>query len=242
MRELPPFELNDGIDVDALSARFAAEGRVRIASFLTPAVAQALHDHLRARQDWKQVINSGDKVFELDRAARAALTADQAAALDQAVRNGARTGFQFRYEAIRLPDGDATLPPVDDLSSLPDFLSSPPAIDLLRRIVDPSGGKVAFADGQATAFSPGDFLTAHDDEVAGKRRVAAYVLGLTPQWRADWGGALLFHGHGGAIEGRSPGFNTLDLFAVPQVHSVSLVSPAAAYRRYAVTGWLRERR
>jgi Rps23 Pro-64 3,4-dihydroxylase Tpa1-like proline 4-hydroxylase len=36
-----------------------------------------------------------------------------------------------------------------------------------------------------------------------------------------------------------PKFNTLDLFAVPQQHSVSMVTPAAPVRRYAVTGWLR---
>ena len=39
----------------------------------------------------------------------------------------------------------------------------------------------------------------------------------------------------------SPGFNTLDVFAVPQLHSVSRVAPEAAYRRYAITGWLRSR-
>ena len=40
-------------------------------------------------------------------------------------------------------------------------------------------------------------------------------------------------------EAWAPGFNTLALFAVPQRHSVSLVTPSAAYRRYSVTGWLR---
>jgi SM-20-related protein len=37
-----------------------------------------------------------------------------------------------------------------------------------------------------------------------------------------------------------PSFNTLDLFAVPQRHSVSIVTPSAQHRRYAVTGWLRK--
>ncbi|WP_287888815.1 2OG-Fe(II) oxygenase family protein [Blastomonas sp.] len=66
------------------------------------------------------------------------------------------------------------------------------------------------------------------------------MLGLTPQWRLEWGGQLLFHGEQGTIShGEMPGFNTLDVFAVPQRHSVSEVTRAAAYRRYAVTGWLR---
>jgi Rps23 Pro-64 3,4-dihydroxylase Tpa1-like proline 4-hydroxylase len=29
--------------------------------------------------------------------------------------------------------------------------------------------------------------------VAGKNRVAAYVLNLTPRWRVEWGGLLMFH-------------------------------------------------
>ena len=95
---------------------------------------------------------------------------------------------------------------------------------------------IAFADAQATAYAPGDFLTAHDDNVAGKARRAAYVLGLTPGWRTDWGGLLLFHRDSTAWV---PRFNTLNLFGVPQPHSVSQVASFAGNRRYAVTGWLR---
>ena len=96
--------------------------------------------------------------------------------------------------------------------------------------------------GHATAYGPGHFLTAHDDEVAGKKRHAAYVYNLTPTWRIDWGGLLLFHGADGHVaRGFTPSFNALNLFAVPQPHSVSMVAPFAANRRYSVTGWLRGR-
>jgi Rps23 Pro-64 3,4-dihydroxylase Tpa1-like proline 4-hydroxylase len=119
-------------------------------------------------------------------------------------------------------------------------MSQAPARDFLRQV---SGRReLAFVDAQATAYAPGDFLTAHDDDVAGKHRLAAYVFGLTPVWRAEWGGLLLFHDAQGDIErGFTPRFNTLNLFAVPQLHSVSLVSRAAPHRRYAITGWLRSR-
>jgi Rps23 Pro-64 3,4-dihydroxylase Tpa1-like proline 4-hydroxylase len=39
----------------------------------------------------------------------------------------------------------------------------------------------------------------------------------------------------------NPRFNTLTLFAVPQLHSVSMVTKSAAFRRYSITGWLRSR-
>ena len=35
-----------------------------------------------------------------------------------------------------------------------------------------------------------------------------------------------------------PRFNALNVFAVPQPHSVSIVSPFAVGARYSVTGWL----
>jgi Rps23 Pro-64 3,4-dihydroxylase Tpa1-like proline 4-hydroxylase len=76
--------------------------------------------------------------------------------------------------------------------------------------------------------------------VVGKNRLAAYVYGLTKGWRIEWGGMLLFHGpHERTANGMAPRFNTLDLFSVPQQHSVTMVTPAAPHRRYAVTGWLR---
>lgn len=232
------FRLAPDIDVAGLRDRFARDRRVRIQPFLTHDSALALHEHLRAREDWKQVVNSGDKVFELDRATRAAMTATQVAALDEAVTQGARAGFQYRFESVRLPDGNAA--PGRDASAIAGFtrwMSSDPVRALVRDVT--GCADIGFADGQATAYAPGDFLTGHDDAVAGKHRRAAYVLGLTPAWRAEWGGLLLFHGPDGAVQGMSPGFNCIDLFAVPQPHSVSLVTPSAPYRRYAVTGWMR---
>ena len=76
--------------------------------------------------------------------------------------------------------------------------------------------------------------------IDGKGRIAAYVLNLTPQWRPEWGGLLLFPGSDGAqAEAFVPGFNRLSLLRVPQQHCVTEVSRAAAFRRYAITGWLR---
>lgn len=232
--------LNPDLDLAALARRYAEDGRVQIAGVLTVAAAEALYAGLHNRDDWVQVINSGDRVFEADRASRRSLSPQQRETLDSAVYAGARQGFQFRYETIRVPDGAVDRErSADPLAALARFLSEGPARDILRAITGQPA--IDFADAQATAFAPGDFLTAHDDAVAGKKRHAAYVLGLTPQWRPEWGGLLLFHDDRDISHGFVPAFNTLNLFRVPQRHSVSEVTRAAPYRRYSVTGWLRSR-
>ncbi|WP_299646545.1 hypothetical protein [Sphingomonas bacterium] len=74
-------------------------------------------------------------------------------------------------------DGAARAASTDPLAALATFLSIGAARDLLRTVTgEPT---IAFADAQATAYAPGDLLTAHDDRVAGKRRKAAYVLSVT---------------------------------------------------------------
>ncbi|MCC2977360.1 2OG-Fe(II) oxygenase [Sphingomonas sp. PL-96] len=241
MSLLDGLQLNPALDWDALAREFAATGRIRIHGFLADPLPTRLHAVLRDREDWRQLINSGDKIFELDRATRTGMSAEQAAALEAAVQAGARTGFQYRYETLRLTDGDGGGTAGDAaLSAFPRWLSSGAARECLRRLTGIPA--IDFADGQATAYAPGDFLTGHTDEVPGKQRHAAYVYGLTPQWRTEWGGLLLFHDEDGTVRGLTPGFNTLDVFAVPQLHSVSRVGPEAAYRRYAITGWLRSAR
>lgn len=233
------FALNHDLDAGQLARRFADSGRLRIDGFLEGDTAERLHAALRARTDWVQVVNSGDKTFELTRETRAGMAADQLRALDEAVYATARNGFQYRYESIRVPDDAAARAASDDVvAAFAEWMSGGVARDFLRHVTGEAG--IDFADAQATAYAPGDFLTGHDDAVAGKNRHAAYVLGLSPDWRLEWGGLLLFHGADGMdAEAFPPRFNCLNIFRVPQLHSVSEVTRAAAWRRYAITGWLR---
>lgn len=232
----PDFALHPGIDPDALTAAYRASGRISIEPFLTDTAANALREHLAGRADWMLVMNAGEKVYEMPRTAAAALTPDQRATLDRKIGESALHGFQYRYESIRVADDPGTRGDTL-LDQFATFLSSPPVIGLLRGI---TGAPVEFADAQATAYGPGHFLTRHDDDVAGKGRHAAYVLGLTPGWRAEWGGLLLFHDGEREIDhGFAPAFNALRLFTVPAVHSVSHVWPWVPEPRVSVTGWLR---
>lgn len=231
------YRLNPELDPERLAAGFRRAGRVHVREFLVREDAERLYLFLKGSDAWRLIVNQGDKLFELDRAAQAALTPERMREFEQAVHAAARYGFQYLYETIRVPNEDGERGAIEDpLHEFARFLSSPAVLELFATI----GVRADFADAQATAYGLGHFLSAHDDQVAGKYRRAAYVYNLTPKWRPDWGGLLMFHRPDGHIdEAFAPAFNALNLFAVPQSHSVSMVAPFAAVRRYSVTGWLR---
>jgi Rps23 Pro-64 3,4-dihydroxylase Tpa1-like proline 4-hydroxylase len=237
-----PFEINPALDAALLATRFASGRRIHIGDFLAPECAARLHEHLAGNGHWRRIVNSGEKIFEAASEDFDAMPADQRAALDAAIYAAAASGFQYRYDMIRVADEpaerrrSATL--LDDFAA---FMSSHETLAFLREISGAS--EIVFADAQATRYRPGDFLTRHDDDVAGKHRSLAYVMNLSRDWRAEWGGLLLFNGaDGGIVETMVPRFNALCLFAVPQSHSVSYVAPYAAAPRLSVTGWLRSDR
>lgn len=233
------FRINPTLDVCELRASFKKDKRLHVPEFLVAEDAERLLYFLKNSGAWKLVINQGEKLFELDRAAQSELTGERERQLELAVYSAARKGFQFRFETIRVPDRDADrAADQTPLSQFARFLSSPATIKFLRTVT--GFEDLSFADAQATAYGPGHFLTAHDDDVAGKKRRAAYVLNLSRDWPVDWGGLLTFpKAHSATAEVFIPTFNALNLFAVPQLHSVSIVTPFAARRRYSITGWLR---
>jgi SM-20-related protein len=234
------FVLNPSLDIVALSQAFSADGHVSITDFLAEDGAQQLHTALSGRQDWAWAVNAGEQVYDISGETRSSMTAQQLADLDTRVHNAARDGFQFRFSSIRIPDPIGERRPDDDIvHSYAEFMRSTEVLDFLRAVTGKTA--ICFADAQATAYHPGDFLTGHDDNIDGKNRELAYVMGLTPKWRIEWGGLLLFHDNENRVHGLVPRFNCLNLFAIPVMHSVSQVTPFAGAVRYAVTGWMRSK-
>lgn len=232
---VPELRINADLDTDALAKSYADDRKIRLAGLLAGGAVE-LHDHLQQSDEWVHLVTGPKGVLEHDRHARRRLGAERLSGIGLEAQVRARDAFQYRYEAIRVPEANEE-ERGDPLGQFAALMASAAMKELLGGIIGAHVG--GFADGQATAYGPGDFLTLHDDAVDGKNRLAAFVYGLTPGWRLDWGGLLLFHGERDRdAEALAPRFNSLDLFAVPRAHSVSLVSRAAAHRRYAITGWL----
>jgi Rps23 Pro-64 3,4-dihydroxylase Tpa1-like proline 4-hydroxylase len=234
------FVLRPGLDITPLAETFRRDGRVQIVDFLRHDSALALFRQLVETREWRLAINDGEKIEDFDLKEVAAWSEAERAALDRRVVESGRHQFQFRYETIRLPEygtGTNQVPP-PLLAAFVDFLSSPEMVDFMRDLTGIA--EVALADGHASRYQAGHFLTAHDDSNVDMGRRAAYVLNLTPQWRPDWGGQLQFYDErANIVRGFTPSFNTLNLFRVPQPHNVAWVTPLAGAPRYAVTGWLR---
>lgn len=224
-------------DIDQLTAGLRAEGAVSIPGFLETADAQDLAAELESAADWVEIFRGEEKVYEMPQAAFLALDAARKAELQRRVERAARLGLQYRYRAIRVSEDAAERAQRGMLlDRFADLMNSAAGLALLRKIT--GCADIALADAQATDYRAGDFLTTHDDGIEGKNRLFAYVFSLTPTWRADWGGLLMFE-HGERVSGFVPDFNVLRLFAVPSAHHVSYVAPWVEARRLSITGWLR---
>ena len=234
------------LDPAALRPVFERHGRIHLPQVFEPASAAAIGEALASEAvPWTRSVTVNGSAYDIGLPTLAAMPADRAAQFRAAVDEAARTGFQYEFDAWRLSDvveagarqGGALAP----LEAVYDFLNGPVFLDFVRKLTGET--RAAYVDAQATRYTAGHFLTAHDDAVEGKNRLFAYVLNFTPAWRVDWGGLLLFHDADGHVsEGYTPTFNALNIFRVPQPHAVSQVASFVAAGRYSITGWIRSRR
>jgi SM-20-related protein len=228
-------ELNPALDRAGLTEEFRRKGRVHIASVLTAKSAERLHRCLAKETQWSVTFNQGADFLDV-----AYATLEERSKLALSAMRRASNDFQYVFDNHRLSRSGEPYPdPAHHLARIVEFLNSPPVLGFVRGVTGLSA--IAWADAQATLYRPGDFLTLHDDRIGGPKRLAAYVLSMTPDWRAEWGGVLQFLDERGHIdEGYVPAFNALNLFRVPVLHSVSQVAIFGGMR-YSVTGWFHAR-
>lgn len=232
-------KLDASKDWQSEAKRFADTGRTQAQGILQADSAETLHELIANQPNWNAVFDRQGTHVDLNANALSVLTPQQMKGLLGHINETAAHGFQYFFANIPLYDiyhsrRDAPA----GLRQLYEFINGEAFLETCRALT--GFDHIAFADAQITRYGPGQFLTRHDDNVKGKNRLAAFVLNMTPEWRAEWGGTLEFYDEpGNVLEGFMPSFNALNLFKVPQSHAVTYVPPFAGGYRYGITGWLR---
>jgi Rps23 Pro-64 3,4-dihydroxylase Tpa1-like proline 4-hydroxylase len=227
--------INPKLDIEQLGRSFQRDGRVLIRDFFDPVVVEALSAAVD-QIDWALTYRdvNGDRVLSGEQLR--ALTPEQREMLVEGINSVARKQFQFSFctesMVAAAKRGDTDL-----LARFMRWMADEQFMATIRQITGIAEINRVYA--QATMYTRGNFLVAHDDHVDAEDRRLAYVINLTRKWRPDWGGLLHFADADGSVtDSYFPHFNSLSLFKVPQSHFVSYVPPFANAERTAITGWL----
>lgn len=236
--------LNPRLDPAKLRPFFERFGRVHLPDILAATDAQRLSAAL-AGAPWSRTFLVDGKGYDVSLADYGQTPEEVRRQVESAIAHGGRTGFQFDFDTWRISDyleaGQRQGGAVAELEAAYDLVNSQAFLDFVRGLT--GDDRIAYCDAQASRYRAGQFLTAHDDNLPGKDRLYAYVLNLTPAWRVEWGGLLLFHDADGHVaEAYAPKFNAINIFRVPAWHSVSQVASYVDAHRLSVTGWIRASR
>lgn len=232
--------LSPDLDAAALARAFASNGqRLHIPGILVAEDADAVEAVLANEQHWKTTVAAGGTFLELPLDGRVAEDPAKQSWLDEAAVDGSSPLTQYIFDTRRLTAERALGTARGDAAdAVVDWLNSPAFIAFVRTVT--GDDRIDLADAQASRYRPGHVLTSHNDVSPGKNRLYGYVLNFSRDWRADWGGNLVFYGEDGHIQhGWVPAFNALNLFVVPTRHAVTQVASFAPRDRLSVVGWLR---
>lgn len=232
------FELNPANDPSELAKAYAEKSRLQVRDIFTGETADEIHKALMG-VDWWLTYNEGNHVHQLMPEQLQQLTRDEAIRIQNTAYANARSGYQFLYNYYPLYAAYFSSKFKDmPLFPIYEFINSPKFLDFVREMTGLED--IRWADGQATLYRATNFLKFHTDEQKTEKRRAAYVLNFTKDWDTDWGGLLQFwEGNGDIEHAFRPTFNALNIFTVPQPHSVSAVAPYAPGMRLSITGWIR---
>ncbi len=229
--------LNPDLNTRTLASEFAGRRRIQISNALEAAAAERISEVLQRHTKWMLAFNRGSEAHTLSQEQLGAMgRAGVAELMNECIRN-AQNGFQYVYSSYPIVDAIVNRRDVGHpLHGVIEAINAAPFRQFIEQVTGVTG--LVKADGQATLYSRGNFLTFHNDFDARNKRRIAYVLGFTRKWRPDWGGLLEFYDAQGNVEwGLVPRFNVLNLFEVPTNHAVTYVPPFVQESRYSITGW-----
>ena len=238
----PSLELGMSPDRDRHCTEFSTNRRTRVVDFLKPAEALRLYRHLDRDVQWHSFLAADGKLLAASPGPNGSYSAELEKAMFERAVASARNGLSFWYEANRLfaedlPNGAVVVesPGTPMLTQLHHTLNSAPFLDLLRAIT--GIGAIAATQIQATRHRAGHFASFVTAPPAAPGVCAAFAINMTLEWMPEWGGLREFSGKRDySVEAYIPSFNVLDIFALPQGHWISQVTPFASASRLEISG------
>lgn len=232
--------LNPALDLAQFASVYARDKMVQVPNIFEPEVADYLESVL-ASLPWRLLCqDNAEQNVMFTREQLAAMSPEAKATLAAGIAERARNALGYTYYTypmiLAALEGWDPDHPIHDLT---EFLNSPEMITFARTIIGcPTVTKI---DAHATNYQRGHYLTRHIDDGERLERRAAYTLGFSRDWQADWGGLLLFLDDNGDVRrGFVPRFNVLTIFDGLIVHSVTAVSGFTNAARLSIAGWFRD--
>ena len=226
-------------DLASAARRLEQTGRARLPFLLGHETTRALYQAVRSPDlPWVRTFDGAGETAQLAADVDAMSPMDRQA-LMASVHRQAADQFQYLFDRLAIQNRPGRRQPLpDDLHRLVALFSGTSFLSFTRQLTGDE--RISFVDAQMTRYLPGHFLNRHSDAHERSGRLYAYVLNLSPLWRAEWGGLLqFFDGEGEVDQTYTPQFGSLSVFRVPQMHAVSSLAAFAPVPRYAVTGWWR---
>ena len=229
--------LNPKINLQLAGSKLKENKIVSINGFLNQDYANALYQTLLNDTPWSYAYFSGDTGGKISPNEILSLGFDQLKDKLNGIKKCGPSEYQFLYQTYMIVT--AYLKGENKghfLHKLLEMFNSEFFVGLMKAIT--ACNDIIKIDAQATNFIKGGFIKEHNDADSIKGRRYAYVLSMTKDWVADWGGLLHFTKQGQVTKTFVPAYNRLTIFEVPQTHYVSQVTTFAGENRFAVTGWM----
>jgi Rps23 Pro-64 3,4-dihydroxylase Tpa1-like proline 4-hydroxylase len=211
---------------------FSNNRRIRVKDILDLDVASFTYEALNEKTAYDNAMFLNGQNVTIKKQDWKALSDQQRQEIYFGLMENASKGSGFSYGRKAITDQENN----EVLRSFYLKLNSEEVLESIRELTGES--EINSASMQATQFVPGQFLTRHKDDIKVEGRKLAYVFNLSPEWHPDWGGLLqFFYENGETNESWTPSFNTLSLFDVKQIHSVTYLTPFAKKPRLSLSGW-----
>jgi len=226
-------EITKHLDWNSIKKEYQKDQRVRIEHVWPNEVATSIGACLQNETNFSHAYHLKGRSVESSEQEIAAMSQRQQQELTANLFSDAAQGVGFLYGRHMIQQNSPAL-----LQKVKSYFNSTSLLDKIRYITDRKEIKLASAQG--TRYIKGNFLTRHNDVFESEGRIIAYVLAFTPNWHPDCGGLLQFYQDDGSPrDAWSPIFNSLTLFDVEHVHSVTYLPPFAPAQRLSITGWFR---